>query len=288
MTWNRNGNNEHTGSMAEHFLGQMEMTQFTKSLQTPENRSQEGGAWVRCKIWLKGDRRSPITPPCFRFLPLHQLKPLIMSVVFFLSGFFRLIKTWKQNGQEDMFCSSAGCSALWGQQCGGLYLNCMDMNSITEACCSQEGNPDTCIPLWCLLKRAALDLPHAQGMACNPWEACSPCEACPFLSHLHTPFIKDSLLFSECLASLSWVFIREFNRQASFTKTPYKKNLENASLCLQKYARLTVWPCGIKNEWTKPLILRNNVCICNLASILLGASVTLEFLIKKIYIVSES
>lgn len=76
-----------------------------------------------------------------------------------------------------------------------------------------------------------------------------------FLSHLHTPFIKDSLLLSECLASLSWVFIREFNRQASFTKTPYKKNLENASLCLQKYAWLTVWPCGIKNEWTKALIL---------------------------------
>lgn len=71
-------------------------------------------------------------------------------------------------------------------------------------------------------------------------------------------------------------------------KNSLQKNLENASLCLQKYARLTVWPCGIKNEWTKPLILRNNVCICNLASILLGASVTLEFLIKKIYIVSES
>lgn len=118
---------------------------------------------------------------------------------------------------------SAVRAAMW-RALSQLY--CTDMNSITEACCSQEGNPDTCIPLWCLLKRAALDLPHAQGMTCNLWEACSLCKACPFLSHLHTPFIKDSLLLSECLASLSWVFIREFNRQASFTKTPYKKILK--------------------------------------------------------------
>lgn len=125
--------------------------------------------------------RNPITSPCFCFLSLHQLKPLIMSVLFFPSGFFQLIKTWKQNGKENMFCSSAGCWTLWGQQCGGLYLNCTDMNSITEACCSQGGNADTCIPLWCLFKRAALNLSHAQGMTSNWWEACSLCEACPFI-----------------------------------------------------------------------------------------------------------
>lgn len=174
----------------------------------------------------EGWYRYPITPLCFRFLPLHQLKPFIMSVLFFPSGFFRLIKTRKQNGQEDMFCFSAGCSALWGQQCGGLYLNCT-VETWTQSQRLAAARKETLIPafhfgaFW-----------REQLWACHMlkiWHAIY--ESLQSMWGLSIPFPPPYTIYKRQSVALRMSCkpqrsLHKKIRQASFTKTPYKKILK--------------------------------------------------------------
>lgn len=91
------------------------------------------------------------------------------------------------------------------------------------------------------LNTAALVQSHAHTMTC------SLCKGWPFLSHLKCTIYKGySIAFRmSCKPQLS---LYKRIQQASFIyKNSLQKNLENASLCLQKYARLTVWPWD--KEW---------------------------------------
>lgn len=147
----------------------------------------------------------------FSFLVPCQLKPLTMAVLFFPSRFFLLIKkTWEQKSSCEGsnvkgFISTSQTYEL--NHRGLLYV----AGTVTLTSAFHFG-AFLRQQLWsCHM----LKLRHAVYVR--------PVHSFPTSN---TPIIKDILLHSECHASLSSVFLREFNRQASFTKTPYKKTLK--------------------------------------------------------------
>lgn len=142
--------------------------------------------------------------------------------------FRRLLSMWvlppnentKQKDQEDVFCPSYWMSHE--QCCEGS-----DVDSFTDrgaqsyrAAAARTRTLTSAVLFGAFLKTAALVQSHAHiGHAVYARAGHS-------FPTSNAPFIRDILLPSECLASLSSVFKREFNRRASFTKTPYKKILK--------------------------------------------------------------
>lgn len=170
-----------------------------------------------CEAWAK---EAANVSSClrFHFLCLRQLKPLKMSVLFFPCGCFLLMKN-KAKGPGgcvlpqplNVPMSSAGKEAM---------QMALQTDKLSHRGLLQLG-PEPWHLQFSLGPFLTQQLWSSHMLTL--WHAVYARAGHSFPTS-NAPFTRDILLPSECLASLSSIFIWEFNRPASFTKTPYKKS----------------------------------------------------------------
>lgn len=174
-----------------------------------------------CETWAK-EVANVFSCLRFHFLCLHQLKPLKMSVLFFPCGCFLLMKT--QSKRTRRMCSAPAIGCVLPMSSAGKKA--MQMALQTDEL-SHRGLLQLGPEPWHLQFSLGPFLTQQlwSSHMLTLWHAVYARAGHSFPTS-NAPFIRDILLPLECLASLSSVFIREFNRPASFTKTPYKKILK--------------------------------------------------------------